>query len=223
MQVSIINTRTLFIIKIIIVFNNCLQSAPFYDIIRRMRKAFTFCFITAIFATTSNVAVAFNPFTGDYENQIAVNFAGGVNSGFLIPPPTQWVPFTILNIQYSQPTTFFKIPARQSINIAQTFGFGDKYGWHWDNFTIPMIYLSQDVALYCGKYTYASFGAGMGLQAQQNERLGAKLLFQFKLTAGYRITERTSVEAFVQHFSNANTADANHSYGFYGLGLTYNF
>ncbi len=168
-------------------------------------------------------ALAYNPFMGDYQNQIAVNFAGGVNSGFLIPPPTQWVPFTILNIQYSQPTTFFKIPARQSINVAQTFGFGDKYGWHWDGFTIPMIYLSEDIALFSNDCMYFAAGAGMGLQAQQNDRLGAKLLFQFKITAGYRVGERTSIEAFAQHFSNANTAEQNYSYGFYGLGFTYSF
>ncbi len=188
-----------------------------------MKRVVISCLVAAIFATTTNAATAFNPFMGDYENQLAVNFAGGVNSGFLIPPPTQWVPFTILNIQYSQPTTFFKIPARQSINIAQTFGFGDKYGWHWDAFTIPMIYLSEDIALYSSDRMYAGVGAGVGLQGQQNERIGTKLLFQFKITAGYRINECTSVEAFIQHFSNANTDTANHSYGFYGMGLVYNF
>ncbi len=168
-------------------------------------------------------AVAYNPFMGDAENQIGINFATGVNSGFLIPPPTQFVPFTILTLQYSQPTTFFRAPARQTINIAQTFGFGDKYGWHWDDFTIPMIYLTEDIALACTERTYFGVGAGVGLQAQQNDRIGSKLLFQFKLTAGYRINERINVELFAQHFSNANTADANHSYGFYGIGLLYNF
>ncbi len=86
-----------------------------------------------------------------------------------------------------------------------------------------MIYLSEDVAFGCYENWYFAAGAGMGLQAQQNERLGAKLLFQFKLTAGYHINDRTSVEGFVQHFSNANTADANYSYAFYGFGITYNF
>ncbi len=165
----------------------------------------------------------YNPFMGNSDNQIAVNFAGGVNSGFLIPSPSQFVPFTILNVQYSQPTTFFKIPARQSINVAQTFGFGDKYGWHWDNFTIPMIYLSEDIAMYSGDRTYIGIGAGVGLQAQQNERIGSKLLFQFKVTAGYRINECWNMEIFAQHFSNANTDINNHSYGFYGAGITYNF
>ena len=161
--------------------------------------------------------------TGYYKNQIAFNFGQGVNSGFIIPPPTQLVPFYIFNIQYSQPTTFFSLPARQSLNIAQTLGFGSKYGWHWSDYTIPMVLLSGDVVLASYKDLYFTGGAGVGLQAQENERLGAKLLFQFKLIAGWHIDDKWSAEFFIQHFSNANTADENYSYAFYGLGVTYNF
>ena len=177
---------------------------------------------TLIFATCAAYADT-NPFMGEYKNQIAFNIGQGVNSGFLIPPPTQLVPFYLLHIQYSQPTTFFKIPARQSINIGQTLGFGRKYGWDWDQYTIPMIFLSEDIALAHGDNWYFSTGVGVGLQAQQNECLGAKLLLQFKLIGGYKINEKWAIEIFIQHFSNANTAPENHSYAFYGAGFTYNF
>ena len=177
---------------------------------------------TLIFATCAAYADT-NPFMGEYKNQIAFNIGQGVNSGFLIPPPTQLVPFYMLHIQYSQPTTFFKIPARQSINIGQTLGFGSKYGWDWDQYTIPMIFLSEDIALAHGDNWYFATSIGVGLQAQQNERLGAKLLFQFKLIGGYRINDKWGIELFIQHFSNANTAPENHSYAFYGAGFTYNF
>ncbi len=178
--------------------------------------------IASIFITTAG-AYASNPFMGDNRHQIAFNIGQGVNSGFLIPPPTQLVPFYLLHLQYSQPTTFFRIPARQSINIGQTLGWGEKYGWDWDKYTIPMIYLSEDIALLHGDNWYFSTGIGMGLQAQQNERIGSKLLFQFKLIAGYRITDDFGVEMFMQHFSNANTAIENNSYAFYGMGITYSF
>lgn len=169
-------------------------------------------------------AHAFNPFMGENENQIAVNIGQGVNSGFIIPPPEQFVPFYMLpNIQYSQPTTFFKLPARQSLNFGETVGMAKKYGWDWPDYSIPMIFASGDVALLYGCNWYLSAGAGVGLQAKQNERLGAKLLFQFKLIAGYRFTEHWGGEFFIQHFSNANTADENNSYAFYGLGVTYSF
>lgn len=165
----------------------------------------------------------FNPFTGYYKNQIAFNFAQGIDNGFILPPPGKFVPFFIAHIQYSQPTTFFRIPARQSINIAQTLGFGHKYGWDWGDFVTPMIFISGDVMLLDLCKYYLAGGAGIGLQAQENERLGAKLLFQLKITAGWHIDNKWGLEIYMQHFSNANTAPQNHSYAFYGLGITYNF
>ena len=176
-----------------------------------------------IIACTAPAFADTNPFMGNNQNQVALHLGQGVNSGFLIPPPTQLVPFYMIHFQYSQPTTFFKLPARQSINIGQTLGFGKKYGWHWDKYTIPMIFLSEDIALFHGDRWYFATSIGVGLQAQQNERLGAKLLMQFKLFGGYRIDDHWGVEVFMQHFSNANTAPENNSYAFYGAGFTYSF
>ena len=191
--------------------------------IARMKK-FVLSFVivgVAMFSAAS--AYAANPFMVDNQNQIAFNFGQGVDSGIIVPPPFRWVPFHIMHLQYSQPTTFFRMPARQSINIAQTIGSGTKYGWHWNKFTIPMVLLSEDIALLHGDDWYFSAGAGGGLQAQQNKRIGSKWLFQLKLTAGYRFTDHWGAEFYVQHFSNGNTARDNHSYAFYGLGMTYSF
>ena len=198
-----------------------MQKVSEYYIFIRMKR-FTLIFLACGLVSTYAYADT-NPFMGEYKNQIALHIGQGVNSGIIVPPPSQFVPFYMLHFQYSQPTTFFKLPARQSINIGQTLGFGTKYGWHWDKYTIPMIFLSEDIDLFHGQRWYFATGIGAGLQAQQNERLGAKLLFQFKLIGGYKINDKWSVEAFIQHFSNANTAPENHSYAFYGLGVTYNF
>lgn len=186
-----------------------------------MRKVFFS--LLMIVCAFCNVAHAYNPFMGDNENQVAVYLGQGVNNGFILPPPFQLVPFYMLQFQYSQPTTFFRIPARQSINFGETIGVGKKYGWDWRAYTIPMIFLSEDIALLYGKKWYLSVGAGGGLQAQQNERIGSKWLFQAKLALAYRFTESISTEAYVQHFSNGNTAEENNSYGFYGVGFLYNF
>lgn len=164
-----------------------------------------------------------NTFTGYYKNQLSFYLGQGIDSGFIVPPPARFVPFNLLHIQYSQPTTFFGLPARQSINIEQTIGYGDKYGWHWRDYTIPIIMLSGDVRLWEHHNFYVASGAGVGLQAQENERLGAKLLFQFKIMAGWHINEKWGVEVFMHHMSNANTAKENYSYAFYGAGVTYNF
>lgn len=189
---------------------------------RGMKKII--CALSVFMLATGNLAAnGVNPFFDGYENQVAFNFGFGVNSGFLLPPPTQFVPFNMMHVQYSQPTTFFRMPARQSLNIVQTLGHGSKYGWHWDKYTIPMAVLSEDISFWYGCDWYTFAGLGVGMQAQQNERIGSKLVFGFKLGAGYRVTECTAVELFMQHFSNGNTADENNSYAFYGMGITYSF
>ena len=164
-----------------------------------------------------------NPFMGDAQNQIAFYIGQGFDNGYIVPLIYHPVPFYIIQAKYSQPATFFRFPARMSFNIAETAGFGKKYGWDWRKFTIPLVVWSGDTALLYGKNWYTGVGSGVGLQAQQNDRLGAKLLFEFKLFYGYRINEKWGIEIYAQHFSNANTAEENNSYAFYGLGTTYNF
>ena len=164
-----------------------------------------------------------NPFMGTYQQQVAFGIGQGFDTGWLLPPPTRPVPFYIGTITYSQPTTFFRVPARRSINISETLGFHEKYGWKWQDYTIPMAYLTEDIALFRYKRLYGGLGAGAGLQAQENERLGAKLIFEFKVTLGYNINKQWATEFFIQHFSNANTAEENNSYAFYGVGFTYNY
>ena len=164
-----------------------------------------------------------NPFMGKYQNQIAFGIGQGFDTGIIVPPPVRPVPFYIGTVQYSQPTTFFRIPARRSINISETLGLGSKYGWDWPDYTIPIAYVTEDIALFRWHRLYGGAGAGVGLQAKQNKRLGAKLVFQFKITFGYNFSKEWGMELFIQHFSNANTAEDNHSYAFYGLGATYNF
>ena len=164
-----------------------------------------------------------DPFMGDFENQIAFSIGQGFDTGILLPPPVKPVPFYIMTIQYSQPTTFFRIPARRSLNLSQTIGFGKKNGWEWEDFSIPILYISEDIAIFRFNRIYMGLGAGAGLQAKENKRLGSKLLFQFKITFGYNFDKRWAMELFIQHFSNANTAEENHSYAFYGLGFTHNF
>lgn len=193
-----------------------------YDIMGFMRKIL---YVLCGLVLSTNVARAecVNPFLNGYENQVAFNFGFGVNDGFLIPSPTEFVPFNMFHLQYSQPTTFFGVAARQSLNVIQTLGHGSKYGWQWDKYTIPIAMLSMDVSPWYGDDWYTFVGVGAGFQAQQNKRIGSKLIFSFKLGAGYRISECTSVEVFAHHFSNGNTAPENNSYAFYGLGITYSF
>ena len=198
----------------------------FYDKMIPMKKTLAILPIVALPLSAmadSCILPEKNPFMGTYQQQIAFGLGQGFDTGWILPPPVRPVPFYIGTFQYSQPTTFFRVPARRSINISETLGLKEKYGWKWQDYTIPMIYLTEDIALFRYHRIYAGVGAGAGLQAQENERLGAKLLFQFKVTFGCNITKEWAGEFFIQHFSNANTADENNSYAFYGLGFTYNY
>ena len=176
-----------------------------------------------ISATTTFANAETNAFFNDYDNQFAINIGMGVDDGFLIPAPIKWVPFSMINIQYSQPTTFFGISARKSLNIIQTIGFGSSRGWDWDKYTLPIAMLGEDIILAHGKNWFIYSGISVGFQAQQNERIGSKLLFGFKLGGGYKLSECTNLEIFMQHYSNGNTAPENNSYAFFGAGLAYNF
>ena len=198
----------------------------FYDKMTFMKKilAILFALILPNFTMADScILPENNPFMGTYQNQIAFGIGQGFDTGILLPPPVRPVPFYIGTIQYSQPTTFFRIPARRSLNISMTLGLGEKYGWKWQDFTIPMAYATEDIALFRYERLYAGLGAGVGLQAQENKRLGAKLIFEFKVTFGYNFNDEWAAELFIQHFSNANTAEENNSYAFYGLGFTYNY
>ena len=189
------------------------------DKILAMRKVF--CVLLVCFITSANADE--NPFFNGYDNQIVFNVGTGTNHGFLISPPTEFVPFAMVQFQYSQPANFFRLPARMSLNVFQTLGYGKRYGWDWRDFTIPIVMASGDDSLFSGDDWYTFMGFGAGFQAQQNDRIGSKLIFGFKLGGAYRFSECSSVEFFMQHMSNGNTAPENNSYAFYGVGFAYNF
>ena len=48
-------------------------------------------------------------------------------------------------------------------------GLYEKYGWKWQNYTIPIVYATEDIALFRYKRLYAGLGAGAGLQAKENK------------------------------------------------------
>ena len=171
-----------------------------------------------------SVAHADNPFFGSgHQNQISVNFGHGTDANWLLPFPGKRVHFSLYDFKYSQPNTFFRLPGRQNINIAYTHGWQNDERWQWKDYSVPMFYLSEDVALYWTSKWYFGTGMGIGMQLQENERVGTKLIFGFKVFAGRRLSENWTMEFFMQHFSNGSTARENYSYNFYGLGVGYSF
>jgi len=174
-----------------------------------------------------------NPIFGGAKNQITLNIGQGVNSFGLIPLPNMWVPFNMMQLQYSQPATVFRLPARQNFSIIKTIGYGKKYEytdyvgtfvWNWSDYATEIAAITWDVVFLHTSRWYFGAGAGFAIQGRQNQREGTKFLLPFKIFTGYRITDSWSAELFTQHFSNGDTGGiANYSYNFWGLGVGYNF
>ena len=173
-----------------------------------------------------------NPFFGEGQDNMVMLAAGRAAAATWLLPIGEggMVPFGYLRASYYQPNTSFRLPGRQSVNVMQTFGWGesrhrsrDGYVWDWTGFETTFLYFQQDVALFYGRNWYTGMGMGMGMQARENERVGTKLVFSFKVFAGYAVTDSLRIEAFMHHFSNGSTQVENYSYNFMGVGFGYSF
>lgn len=192
--------------------------------------------LIAVFALTGN-AIAddtkTNPFFGTKQNQAAVTLGQGFDSGELIAFKhlNHPAPYYMLLMTYSQPTEFFRLPARQNINGTLTYGLRDG-NWdggcrhsscNWSDYNAQIFTLSEDVALLYNERAYFAVGMGVGVQGKYNERLNTKFLLGFKLSFGYRFNDTWGIELAMQHYSNADTGTSNSVYDFWGLGATYSF
>lgn len=166
-----------------------------------------------------------NPFFGKFKHQMALGAGAGINYGWVLAPMAKFVPFNEFHAQYSVPSDVFYFPARLSLNVSQTMGYGEGYAWDWGDsqYHRQIIYLTKDAALLHGERWLFGTGVGMGFQSHQNDRIGSKLIFTFKWFIGYRFTESFGAEFYFKHFSNGSTTEENNSYAFYGLGMTWNF
>ncbi|MCL2737504.1 MAG: acyloxyacyl hydrolase [Alphaproteobacteria bacterium] len=163
------------------------------------------------------------PMFGGHRNQIAINVGQGTDATWLLPLPGRRAWFAMYEFRYSQPNSFFRLPGRQNLNIAYIHGWRDDDNWAWTDVTVPLFYWSQDAVLYSTRNWYHGGGMGVGMQLQENDRIGTKLIFAFKLFSGYRLSDTWNMELFMQHFSNGSTSDANYSYNFFGVGFVRNF
>ena len=195
-------------------------------------KLFYLC--TAISLFCAPVFAGSNPFFGEKQNQLSLTIGQGFDSGELIAVKhlRHIAPYYMFNVQYSQPTTFFRLPARQSINAVKTVGLHDKnydggcrhgIDCKWTEYGAEIFMLSGDVSLYNTSRWYFGTGMGAAVQGKQNKRLDTKFLLGFRLFAGYKLNENWNLELVMQHFSNGDTGEENNVYDFWGISTAYNF
>jgi hypothetical protein len=195
-------------------------------------KLFSFCAALSLFCMP--VFAGSNPFFGEKQNQLSFTLGQGFDSGELIAIKhlNCVAPYYMLNFQYSQPTTFFRLPARQSINVIKTIGLhnknyngGCRHGvdCEWKEYGAEIFMLSGDVSLYNTSKWYFGTGMGMAIQGKENDRLDTKFLLGFRLFTGYKMNESWNLELVMQHFSNGDTGVNNNVYDFWGISTAYNF
>ena len=137
------------------------------------------------------------------------------------------------SIVYSQPSTFFRIPAKinlEGIYIKGKDAFsGKKVGddlypreLKLSDYNMGMIGISQDVQLFNLGGFYSSVGLGAYLKSERTERISSKFTFGEKVTLGYQFSN-VNVELYARHFSNGTLTDKNAGQNFYGLSLGYSY
>jgi len=180
--------------------------------------------------TTTSAAVparaaASNPIMGDAQNQIGLTYGRSTGPGgsllssltFTFGPENRGEDFNYVMLQYSQPTTFFRLPARLNGTVGLTFGNVP------DAPSQGIAGISEDVAILHWRGFYYGYGLGGAIQGRVTKRQNSQFFFNAKSFLGYRISNSWSVEVVGIHYSNAGLQNPNRGYNFFGLTGLYSF
>lgn len=164
-----------------------------------------------------------NPMFGkDNQNSISLYTAQGTGSGtlFKLVAPGLWEinRMTIFMLQYSQPTTIFRLPGRQSLHFVQNVAYGSKGG-----LSFGAAGVSWDASFFDWKGYYIGFGLGPYLRDSRDRWVESRLVFGEKFFIGKSLSDRWSAEIFTIHFSNGNFTQKNEGFNFAGFSLGYKF
>lgn len=121
----------------------------------------------------------------------------------------------ILEAKYSQPSDFFKIPARKNIEFITAKGIDDLRKYNQD----IVFGLSQEVLFLTLDKIYSGFGLGAYIKVAATDRISSKFTFGQRVFIGYRANDRINLEMFVNHFSNGTLTSLNSGQNFVGLSL----
>jgi hypothetical protein len=164
-----------------------------------------------------------NPmFKKDAINSIGFYIAQGTGSGtlFKLIDPLIWdfYSMTLFMVQYSQPTTIFRLPARQSLYFVQNLAYGHEAG-----LSFSAIGLSWDVSLYDHNGWYFGLGIGPYMRDSRDRWVESRLVFGEKFFIGTKVSDDWRMEFFTQHFSNGNFTTVNEGFNFVGFSGIYSF
>jgi hypothetical protein len=164
-------------------------------------------------------AQAHNPMFGDKQNQFAIYGGGSTGTGsvYRMGSTLRVVEdLGVVELQYAQPSTFFRLPSRSSVHLSQIAG-QDK--------TQTVFGLMQEFLLVPNfEHFYAGLGLGIYTKERKTDgRVDSAFTFGEKLFLGYRFENDFGLELYWRHFSNGDITPVNSAYNFVGLGLIKNF
>ena len=197
-----------------------LHALRFMGIITLMKKVF----LASFFVLFSGIASAQNGvFFGDGdENSLALYVATGTGSGSLLHLvyPGEWeiVPMTSIMLEYSQPMTIFRFPARMNLNIIQNIAYNSARGLSFFGGGI-----SWDVAPLYWRGIYVGVGFGPYYRNNYDRWVSSRLVFGEKFFIGTHVSKHMRVELFTLHFSNGDFTETNLGFNFAGLSIGYSF
>lgn len=185
-----------------------------------MKKIFIAIFAFGLFGATN---AADNVFFDDTdENSLSLYVAHGTGPGSLLHLvyPGEWdiVPMTSIMVQYSQPMTIFRFPARMNFNLIQNIAYNSAHGLSFFGGGI-----SWDITPLYWRGMYIGIGVGPYYRNNYDRWVSSRLVFGEKFFIGARVSDHMRIELFTLHFSNGDFTETNRGFNFAGLSIGYSF
>ncbi|HNY25672.1 MAG TPA: acyloxyacyl hydrolase [Alphaproteobacteria bacterium] len=164
-----------------------------------------------------------NPMFGkDNKNSINLYISQGTGSGtlFKLIAPNFWE-FNSMNnfmLQYSQPSTIFRLPGRQSLHWVQNVAYRSDTG-----LSFGALGISWDASFFNWDGYYLGGGLGPYMRDSRDRWVESRLVFGLKFFIGKRLSDHWNAEFYTLHFSNGNFTQKNEGFNFAGFSIGYDF
>lgn len=116
-------------------------------------------------------------------------------------------------LSYSQPSTFFKVRSRKSLEIIGLIGLSE----------YEQIIAGGMQEIFIGKkWLYITLGLGAYIKTKRTNRIASAFTFGQKFAIGTSI-KKINIEICYRHFSNGSIEKPNRGHDFIGANLYYSF
>ena len=188
-----------------------------------MKKLF-FAFLVSTLAFTARADSKNILFETDTDNAISIYVAQGTGPGSLLkliyPGKWDFSPMTLLMVEYSQPMTIFRMPARMNVGLVQNMAYHSNGGRGLSFFAGG---ISWDITLLWWRGFYLGAGVGPYMRDSYDEYVSSRLVFGERFFIGKNIADNFHMELFTMHFSNGDFTPVNRGFNYAGLMARYSF